>query len=233
MSGAPALIVLQARMGSRRLPSKVMAPLAGHPLVEYCIVRLCASGVGPVVLATTTEPEDASLVALGARLGVLTWTGPVDDVLRRYADVVCAHPDTHYVIRATADNPFVDIDAPRRVLKTLGDGADYVVEEALPLGAAVEGVRRGVLLQAQRAATTSYDREHVTPWVRRANGIVRALPMAPDQVQAPDLRLTVDTPSDLAHVQHLADALLARGVDPRLAPLPDVIACARQLQGDA
>ncbi len=230
MTDGTALIVLQARMGSRRLPGKALAPLAGAPLVEYCFVRLQAAGVGAVVLATTTEADDAVLLDAGAALGATTWAGPGDDVLRRYADVVGAHPHARYIIRATADNPFVDIDAPGRVLKILRKGADYAVEEALPLGAAVEGVRRDVLLQAQQEAATPYDREHVTPWVRRADGIVRALPMAPDQVRAPDVRLTVDTPDDLVYAEQLASALRAGGADPRLAPLRDVIAQARRLR---
>ena len=223
------LIVLQARMGSQRRPGKVVAELAGAPLVEYCVVRLLASGVGPVVLATTTQPEDVVLLELGAALGIETFAGPVHDVLGRFAGVARAHPTARYLVRATGDNPFVDVDAPARVLKALADGADYAVEEALPLGAAVEGMRRDVLLQAQQEAATPYDREHVTPWIRRADGIVRALPTAPDDVRAPDLRLTVDTPDDLAYARRLASALRAGGADPRLAPLREVIGLARRL----
>ncbi|HTV03316.1 MAG TPA: NTP transferase domain-containing protein [Luteitalea sp.] len=224
---APALVILQARLGSQRLPGKVMAPLAGVPLVEYCLVRLLAAGVGPVVLATTTRPEDAALLAVAERLGVESLTGSVDDVLARFADVVRRHPDAQQILRATADNPFVDIDGPARVLAALGAGADYAVEEGLPLGTAVEGVRRDVLLQAHREAATPYDREHVTPWVRRVDGVVRAMPAAPAIVRAPDLRLTVDTPDDLAYAQRLALSLSGSG-DPRLASLTDVIARARQ-----
>ncbi len=230
MSASSSLIVLQARMGSQRRPGKVLAPLAGTPLVAYCIARLRAAGVGPIVVATTTDPGEAPLLALCASLGVEVFTGAVHDVLARYAAVVEAHPAARYVLRATGDNPFVDIGTPARVLKALQAGADYAVEEALPLGAAVEGVSRDVLLQAQREAASPYDREHVTPWVRRADGIVRALPLAPGPVRAPDVRLTVDTPDDLAYAQHLASRLLASGADPCLAPLPDVIALARRLR---
>lgn len=224
-----ALVILQARMGSHRLPGKVLAPLAGVPLVEYCVARLTAAAVGPVVLATTTRPEDQVLLELAARLGIPGTAGPVDDVLARFAAVAQQYPDAEYVVRATGDNPFVDIEAPGRVLKALGAGADYAVEEALPLGAAVEAVRRDVLLQAQRDAATPYDREHVTPWVRRADAVVRVAPTAPEPVRAPDLRLTVDTPDDLVLAQRLAVLLAANGGDPRLAPLRDVIAAARRL----
>jgi spore coat polysaccharide biosynthesis protein SpsF (cytidylyltransferase family) len=59
--------------------------------------------------------------------------------------------------------------------------------------------------------------------------VVRVTPLAPDDVRAPDLRLTVDTPEDLAFVRRLATALEPESVDPRLAPLADVIAAARRL----
>lgn len=226
-AGPGAVIVLQARTGSQRLPGKVLAPIGSWPLVEYCLSRLIAAGVGPVVLATTVLPEDRALLDLGTAFGVPTFAGAVDDVLARYAAVSDLYPESPFVIRATADNPFVDVDAPRRVLKALREGADYAVEEALPMGTAVEGLRRDALLQAQREADTPYDREHVTPWVRRANSLRRVAPMAPDDVRAPELRLTVDTPDDLAYVRRLARELSHAGVDPRSVPLCDVIALAR------
>jgi spore coat polysaccharide biosynthesis protein SpsF len=224
---ARAVVVLQARTGSQRLPGKVLAPIASWPLVEYCLARLIAADVGPVVLATTALDEDRVLVDFGRALGVPTYAGPVDDVLARYAAVADLYPDASYVLRATADNPFVDIDAPGRVLKALSAGADYAVEEALPMGTAVEGVRREALRQAQREADTPYDREHVTPWVRRADCLTRVTLLAPEDVRAPELRLTVDTPEDLAYVRRLAVALTSTEIDPRRVPLRDVIALAR------
>jgi len=226
---ASTVIILQARMGSQRLPGKVLAPVLRWPLAEYCVRRLASAGVGPVVVATTTATEDRPVVALGAQLGARAWTGPTNDVLARFAQVAEQYPEARYVLRATADNPFVDVAGCARILKVLSDGADYAVEVALPLGAAVEGVRRDVLLRAQREAATAYDREHVTPWVKRADDVVRVVPLAPDDVRAPDLRLTVDTPDDLAYVRRLAADLEHHGLDPRVAGLVDVIAAARRL----
>jgi len=228
MSVTTALIVLQARLGSQRLPGKVLAPLGPAPLLAYCIRRLQAAAIGPVIVATTTLREDEAVVGLARDLEADVHAGPVDDVLARFAAAVVgrSHP---WIIRATGDNPFVDIDAPARTLKALQDGADYAVEEALPLGAAVEGIRRDVLLQAHQDATTAYDREHVTPWARRMAGVVRVMPTAPADVRAPDLRFTVDTPDDLAYARRVVDLALAEGLDPCVAPLRRLIELARRL----
>src|SRR5437868_14370748 len=103
---AKAVIVLQARMGSRRLPGKSLAPIDGVPLVAICLRRLLAADVGPVMLATTTEPEDEPLAAEAARLDVPTVRGSRDDVLDRFIRAV-RHSRAALVVRATGDNPAI------------------------------------------------------------------------------------------------------------------------------
>jgi spore coat polysaccharide biosynthesis protein SpsF len=220
----PALLVLQARMGSTRLPGKVLADVAGTSVLERCVRRLLASGAGPVVVATTGLPADDQIASAAAALGVLLVRGPVDDVLARY--VQAASGWTGPVVRATADNPLVDIEAPARVLQALRAGADYVVESGLPVGAAVEGMTVEALRQAGARATDAYDREHVTPWIRRGGtrGPVRTLDAPPDLAR-PDLRFTVDTLDDLAHVRRV---VAAAGADP-LLPLQAFIRAAARL----
>jgi spore coat polysaccharide biosynthesis protein SpsF len=205
-------IVLQARMGSRRLPGKVMADLAGKPLVEWCLRRLMTAGVGPVLLATTVLPADDVLEALGARMGVPVIRGPEEDVLQRYA-LAADYVDARFFIRATADNPGVDIEAPRRVMEAMiATGADHVVEDGLPLGAAVEGVRTAALYQALAQARDRYDREHVTPYLYRTPGRFRAIkPAAPAHLRRPDVRLTIDTPMDLEFMRGVFGLAQASG----------------------
>lgn len=222
------LVILQARLGSQRLPGKVLSPVGRWPLLEYCLTRLLASGVGDVVLATTTRPEDGALVSLGRHMGVPVSRGPVEDVLARYARVAEAYPDAEVIVRATGDNPFVDIDAAARAVDALGSGAAYAVEEGLPLGAAVEAMSRAALLRADREATSPYDREHVTPWIKRESSLVRVALRAPERVRAPEVRLTVDTLNDLLCARHIAATVAARGQDPRMAPLSDIIVAARR-----
>ncbi len=226
MTRPDAAIVLQARMSSTRCPGKVLADLAGRPLLHYCLERLLAADAGQVVLATSTGAEDDAVAESARQMGVRVVRGPLDDVLARYALAVEGWHGP-WTIRATADNPAVDIGAPARVLQHLSRGADYVVETGLPVGGAVEGVRTEVLRRAAQLAIDPYEREHVTPYVhRRPEEFVVVHPSAPPSLCRPDLRLTVDTPDDLAFMRRVFGAL---GGDLR-APLAEVIAAAEGLR---
>jgi spore coat polysaccharide biosynthesis protein SpsF len=202
--GARAGILLQARMASSRLPGKALEPIAGRPLLEHCLRRLVAGGVARVVLATTTRDDDTPLCELAASLGVAVYRGSDTDVLARMAEAAEAF-DLDPIVRATGDNPAVDIQAAGRTLAALrASHADYAFEEGLPYGAGVEAVTRQALLRAAREATLSDDREHVTLWVkRRADLWNLVFPAAPAPLYRPDVRVTVDTPADLAYVRSL------------------------------
>lgn len=225
MNPARALVLLQARTGSTRLPGKVLADIAGTPLMERCIRRLQAACVGPVMVATTALVEDRPIVELADRCGALVVQGSVEDVLGRFVQGA-RHWDGRFVIRATADNPLVDIEACGRVLQYLARGADYVVEKGLPVGAAVEGMTTAALREAGRVATDPYDREHVTPWLRRATeAFTVGEPWAPADLVRWDLRFTVDTAADLQYIHSVVDGA---GHDPVL-PLGTYIAAADRL----
>jgi spore coat polysaccharide biosynthesis protein SpsF len=227
MRTGPVPVILQARMGSKRLPGKVLADLVGRPLVEHCIRRLLAADVGPVLLATSLSPADDPLVAAGARLGIQVFRGPEDDVLQRFG-LVADYLDARFFIRATADNPAVDIEAPARVMAAMAaTGADHVVEADLPLGAAVEGVRTAALYQALAQARDAYDREHVTPYLYRNPGRFLAVRLqAPPGLRRPDVRLTVDTPDDLRSMRRVLGRAAPAG---DLAPLSAIIAAADEI----
>jgi spore coat polysaccharide biosynthesis protein SpsF len=190
-------IVLQARMGSTRLPGKVMAMLSGASVLAHCIARLRFSSAMPVIVATTTNAADDVVEEEAMRLGARVLRGPADDVLARYALAVTTF-DLAQVVRATADNPAVDMDAPRRSLALLQrTGADYVVEHGLPHGAAVEAVSASAILLAADQASNADDREHVTPFIKRDHRCVAIDAIAPGGLRRSDLRFTVDTPEDL------------------------------------
>jgi len=197
-------ILLQARMASTRLPGKALELIEDRPILEHCLGRLVAAGVGRVVLATTTLEEDTVLCDLATRLGVAVFRGSDTDVLGRMAGAAEAF-DLDPIIRATGDNPAVDIDAAERSLGALnGLHADYVCEDGLPYGAAVEAVTREALMRAAREARDPDDREHVTTWVKKRSDLWNlAFPAPPMPLRRPGLRVTVDTPADLAYVRSL------------------------------
>jgi spore coat polysaccharide biosynthesis protein SpsF (cytidylyltransferase family) len=197
-------IILQARMGSQRLPGKVLEPVGGRPLVEQCLRRLLAADAGVVVLATTRRPDDDAVAAVGTRVGVPVFRGATDDVLDRF--VRCAEAlQLDVVIRATADNPAVDIEAAGRLLAVMRHrGADYVGEEGLPCGAGVEAITVDALRRQALATRDPYDREHVTAYVRRHRDQFNVVMLeAPPALNRPDVRVTVDTAWDLEQMRRL------------------------------
>lgn len=197
-------IILQARFGSSRLPGKALATIGGRTVLEHCLRRLMFAGVAPVVLATTRRPEDDALEAVARSLGAGVFRGDATDVLSRYLNTADAF-DFDVVIRATGDNPGVDIQAPGRLLAAMrANDADYAGEDGLPYGAAVEAVTRDALARAGHSAYHAEDREHVTTYVRRNTQMFKVLAIpAPAPLRRPDVRVTVDTAADLEHVREL------------------------------
>lgn len=221
MIASQAVIVLQARMASRRLPGKAQRLVAGRTVLTRCLARLLDGGAAPVVLATTTNAEDDALAVEAEHLGVQVFRGSEEDVLERFV-LVAAQTGARHVIRATADNPAVDIDAAGRVLRVLAhSAADYVVEHGLPHGAAVEGVSADALRRSHELTQRADDREHVTTFVKRERELFRVVELdAPAHLQRPDLSLTVDAPQDLRFME----AVLSRvPQSPEEAPLRLII----------
>ena len=201
------LALIQARLGSSRLPGKsaLALPLwatgAENTILGHVVSRARRAGlVQQVVVATTTLPLDDPLAALAARLGVGVFRGDEQDVLGRFAEALALAGDFQAVVRLTADNPAIDptfIDAA--VTHHLATKADYTYTSGLPLGTNVEVINVAALLRAHREATAPDEREHVTPYLRRHPELFRLETLAltvPPAVAG--LRLTVDYPSDYA-----------------------------------
>jgi len=210
-------IILQARMGSRRLPGKALMALGGRSILEHCLVRLATSEL-PVIVATTALPEDDVIEAETRRAGALVFRGDSDNVLGRYIAAARAF-EVETIIRATGDNPLVDSDGPRRVLELARNvRADHVVECGLPVGAAVEAVALTALERADALITDPYDREHVTSLLRRDVRFQSLRAMAPRHLRRPGLRLTVDTQEDFDFVARVLEGFPADSM-PALASI--------------
>ena len=216
MNMTESLIVLQARYASRRLRGKALASLGGRSILIHCLDRLTIGDAAPLVLATTTTTDDDALATAAVEHGVPVVRGPNDDVLHRFV-MAATRFGTRFVVRATADNPAVDIDGPRRVLNALRmTGADYVVEVGLPYGASVEAFTVDALERAATIASSASDREHVTSLIRR-HPRFRAIEIpAPVALRRPELRLTVDTPADLAYMRLVVVPLYETTREPSL-----------------
>lgn len=215
-------VVLQARMGSTRLPGKVLERVGRWTILEHCVRRLIPAG-HPVIVATTTASEDEAIETAARAIGAHVFRGDEADVLSRYRGAAREFALTH-VVRATADNPFVDGEGVGRTLQFLERvGADHVVECGLPVGAAVEAVTVEALDRAAALVSDPYDREHVTSFIRRDSRFRALRAVAPGSIRRPGLRLTVDTPDDLEFVRHVHGDV---GAPEAIAPLTAVIAAA-------
>jgi spore coat polysaccharide biosynthesis protein SpsF len=218
-----AIAVVQARMGSTRLPGKVLEPIADRPLILWTVRAVVATaGVADVVVATSKEASDDPLVALLQREGLRVHRGPVHDVLRRVVDAVGPlEPDV--VLRQTGDNPFPDPEVMAAQLDRLEAGPfDYVGIAGLPLGIGGEAVRWEALATADREASEPADREHVLPFVyaRPERFAIGRLADPPPWRHG---RYTVDQPADLAFARALAERLTGDR-PPRLADLEAIVA---------
>jgi len=99
--------IIQARMGSERLPGKILAPLGGRPLLARLVSRIARARVAEWWLATSEHPSDDVTAAWGFELGLRVFRGAEQDVLSRFL-AIAAETDAEWLLRVTADNPFLD-----------------------------------------------------------------------------------------------------------------------------
>jgi spore coat polysaccharide biosynthesis protein SpsF len=216
--------VIQARMGSTRLPGKVLKPIAGQPLLWHIVHRLKACHLlEEIAVATTGNPADDAIVDWCDRNGVTVVRGPEDDVLARYARAA-EKLDADIIVRVSSDAPFIDAGFVDHLVATLieQDG-DYVLLEE---GAACahEGVdpfsRRALDRLMMDAAHDPAAREHVTGYFKLHPDfvkIVRAAPYPP--LAKKGGRLTIDTPDDLAFIETVHARMAVPAGDASLADI--------------
>ncbi len=192
-------IIVQARYGSTRLPGKVLKPLAGKTVLEHVLTR-CGrvAGIDVVVCATTDKAIDDPIAMEATSLGVTVFRGDESDVLARYLGAARL-VDADIIMRVTSDCPLIDpkICADVLALRDVQQ-ADYAsnnMPRLFPHGLDCEAFTRAGLEAAAAAATDPYDREHVTPWLRRHPELKRANLTGPGW-PANTHRWTLDYPED-------------------------------------
>lgn len=227
-------IILQARMGSSRLPGKVLKSLAGRPMLGHILERLEASRKAEVlVLASTTSPGDAQVLdyAKERHPRFKTFAGSERDVLDRYIQAARTFGiDT--VVRCTADNPLVDVPMVDALIDLhRSSGADCAHSKtdrgnSLPIGAGAEVYKRQSLETSWKDCKESDNLEHVDEYIHEHPERFRIvnLPVPPER-RCPSLRVTVDTPDDFDRMARIYAALYRPGAP---IDLPEAIGWCRQ-----
>jgi spore coat polysaccharide biosynthesis protein SpsF len=160
--------IIQARMGSTRLPGKVLMPLGGTSVLGCVVDRLRAcAALDEIVVATSMLSGDDAVVAEAERLGVAAVRGSADDVLARFADA--AHrSDADVVVRITSDCPLIDGELVDAMLHAYAaEPCDYLsntIVRTYPRGLDAEIFPYAALERAHLEARAAYEREHVTPY---------------------------------------------------------------------
>jgi len=216
--------IIQARMGSTRLPGKVLRPIAGQPLLWHIVHRLGKSKlVQDVVVATTTNPLDDAIVEFGRQQNVIVIRGPEDHVLDRFA-LASEATDADIIVRVSSDAPFVDPEfVDHLVTALIAQGGDYVVM-AEGAQTAHEGVdpfsRRALDKLMMDAHDDPVAREHVTGYFKLNPDFVTIAraPAYPPLARKAG-RLTIDTPDDLAFIEAVHARLDAKAGEASLSDL--------------
>lgn len=215
--------IIQARMGSTRLPGKILRPLAGEPVLLRVIERVRASNsFDEIVVATTVRDIDDPAADAAADFGATVVRGDESDVLSRYglgAKVSAADA----IMRITADCPLIDPDVLGAMVGLFRTGdADLVsncVRRTFPRGLDAELFSRSALDIMLAEATAPAEREHVTPYLY-ANPDRFCIVSYEGARDYSDYRLTLDTPEDF----DLLDRIFAAADDPDTIRLAGVLA---------
>lgn len=171
-------VVIQSRLSSSRLPGKALMTMGGMPLIELVARRASRNG-HEVVVATSEEAYDTRIADHLERVGIPVIRGPLDDVLGRFAMATADLDPDDRVVRLTGDNPIADADLVDELLAAMdvsGNAYGRVDIDQVPEGLGAEGFRVADLREAAQRATAAYDREHVTPWLRRELGELLFVP---------------------------------------------------------
>jgi len=214
----PCMCIVQARMGSTRLPGKVLKKVLGKPLLLYLVERLHRIGsIEGLIIATTTEPADDEIYDFCTKESLHCVRGSVHDVLSRYHAVAAAY-GLKVAIRVTADCPLIDPKVIEQGLFCFAkhyDSLDYLsntLDRRFARGMDFEIFKTQALEKAYFEATSSYDTEHVTPYIVKNPKLFSLANLGQKQDES-SFRLTVDVEEDFVLVQHIIEALYPKKRD--------------------
>ena len=196
------IAIIQARMGSTRLPGKILKEVLGKPLLEYQIERVKRSRlINQMVIATTLKENEQPIIDLCTRLSVDYYRGSEADVLSRYFEAAQQY-EANVVVRLTSDCPLIDPDTIDHIITNYLENPhnyDYVsntIVRTYPRGFDFEVFSMEALEQANNEARDTVEREHVTPYIyHHPDKFTLANVKRKNDLSS--FRLTVDTDADL------------------------------------
>lgn len=218
--------IIQARMGSSRLPGKILEPLAGKPVLQRVIERLAASNAfAQVVVATTDREIDDVAADKAAAFGATVVRGDEDDVLSRFG-LAAETSSAEAIMRITADCPLIDPEVLAAMVERFAVGdADLVtncVRRSFPRGLDAELFSRQALDTMLAEASAPAEREHVTPFLYAHPERFRIVSHEGSE-DLSGYRLTLDTPEDFV----LLERIFSATPDPDAIRLDEVVALLR------
>ncbi|MCG5102597.1 cytidylyltransferase domain-containing protein [Oceanobacillus alkalisoli] len=206
------IAIVQARMGSTRLPGKILKEVNNKPLLEYQIERMTrAETIDEIVIATTTKDTEQPIVDLCEKLKIKHYRGSEEDVLSRYYEAATKY-DAEIVLRITSDCPIIDpkvIDEVCNYYINNYEEVDYVantIERTYPRGMDVSVFSYNLLKEVHENAVEDADREHVTRYIYNRPDRYKLESYKKEKDYSVH-RWTVDTKEDLELVTKIIETL--------------------------
>jgi len=207
--------IVQARMGSTRLPGKVMKKIMGETILYYIIERLKQSKlIDTILIATSRNQIDNVILEEAKRLNVDCFRGSEDDVLSRYYNAAQTY-NAENIVRITGDCPLID---PKMIDEIIGfylenndldlitNAGPIIEKRTFPRGLDVEVLSFNVLKMAYENAKDDYQREHVTPYIYENSDKFRIFYYtAEGKMNRPDIRITIDTEEDFKLISKIIE----------------------------
>jgi spore coat polysaccharide biosynthesis protein SpsF (cytidylyltransferase family) len=206
--------IIQARMGSTRLPGKVMRVLSGKPVLWHVVDRVARATLADyVIVATTSGKEDDVIENFCINNNIMVFRGSSEDVLKRYVDTARMLKekkiDLSLIVRITSDCPMIDPDIIDKVIIAMIKGDyDYVsntLEPTYPDGLDVEVCTLSALMDADSKARLPSEREHVTSYLKTTPGIKRL--NVTDDFNHSSMRWTLDQQEDYDFINEVYKSL--------------------------
>jgi spore coat polysaccharide biosynthesis protein SpsF len=201
-------IIIQARMGSNRLPGKILKKIGDKTLLDHIFYRLqFLKHSAKIVLATTINPKDNVVESFCKEKKIEFFRGSEDDVLSRYYECTRQYNFDH-IVRLTGDNPFTDIEELDNLINLhLSSGADYTHSFGiLPVGVGAEIFTFKALERSYQNGNKQNHREHVNEYISENPALFKISVLSvPEVKNRPDVILTIDTEEDYKKACYIAE----------------------------